>query len=146
MDHMDRVIDQLDIAAKDYPMKALAPELGKGESTLRNELTFQPGYKLGLLTALLIMKHTGNLRALDTIEGMFGRVAFDLPRADGKDPSPIMQLVGRLSVEFGEHMEVMGKALDDCEIEKPEAKECLRELNDVITACVKLKAYLQALI
>ena len=55
---MDQIIDYLDVAAKRYPIKKLAFELDKGESTLRNELTQQPGYKLGLITALNIMKKT----------------------------------------------------------------------------------------
>ena len=77
---MQHVIDLLDIAAKNYPVKALAPEIGKAESTLRNELTQQDGYKLGLLTAYQILKITKDYRALDRLERLLGRVAFSPAR------------------------------------------------------------------
>ena len=60
---MDEIIDLLDSAAKSYPMKALADDIGKAESTLRNELTEQPGYKTGLRTAIKIWDKTGDSEA-----------------------------------------------------------------------------------
>jgi hypothetical protein len=143
---MDHIIDLLDIAAKDYPMKALAPELDKGESTLRNELTQQPGYKLGLTTAILIMQKTHNLRALDEIEGKFGRVAFRLPRPESHNMHPVMQLVANLSKEFGENMSEMANAIQDGVITEREAKKCLQENEELMKACIELKAYLQQFI
>ena len=68
---MDELYDLIDSAAKRYPIKALAPEIDKAESTLRGELNRQPEHKLGLSTALLIIEKTwdsGGREALDKIE------------------------------------------------------------------------------
>jgi len=140
---MDEIIDLLDIAAKDFPIKALADEIDKAESTLRNELTRQPGYKLGLHTAVLIMKKTKDLRALDKIESFFNRVAFVLPPPQEGAMEPIMKMVASMAREFGENMEALAKTLEDGKITKHEATRCLQENKDVITACVKLQAYLE---
>lgn len=140
---MDEIIDLLDIAAKNYPIKALAVEIGKAESTLRNELTQQPGYKLGLQTALLIMKRTGDLRALDKIEEAFDRVAFRLPKAEPNDMSELMKLIAGGTREFGEHMAAMADAMEDGKITRAEAVGCLKELRDVMAELVKLRAYLK---
>ena len=145
MQEIEQVIDSLDIAAKSYPLKALAPEIGKGESTLRNELSGQPGYKLGLLTALLIMKKTGDLAALDRIERMFGRVAFVLPRPERLNPAPLMRLVANVTKEFGGQLEAFSRALDDGVMTASEARECLKELLELVEACIQLQAYLEPL-
>ena len=116
---MDQIIDLLDAASKQYPIKALAPEVGKAESTLRNELTQQEGYKLGLITTLLIMQKTGDLAALDRIEALFNRVAFVLPRSEPGNLAPLVKQVAGLSKEFGEHM-VDGIAGENIIIESSE--------------------------
>lgn len=140
---MDQLIDMLDIAAKNHPIKALASDLGKGESTLRNELTQQPGYKLGLVTAIQIIKMTDDIKPLDRIESFFGRVAFDLPKPEPGNMRPCMEFVGKLSKEFSEVIEEMATALLDGVMTGKEAKRCLNETCDLIKACVKLKAYLR---
>jgi len=143
---MDYMIDLLDAAAKEYPIKALCDDLGKAESTLRNELTQQPGYKLGLKTAVMIMKKTADLRALDCIEEMFGRVAFDIPRPKPGNMAPAMALVGRLAREFGESMQELGAAMHDGRIDTEEAHRSLKELHDVLHACLELQAHLEKII
>ena len=143
---MDGIIDLLDIAAKEYPIKALAPEMGKGESTLRNELTQQPGYKLGLMDAIQIMKKTENLRALDRIEGMFNRTAFQIPNPEYNNAVTIMKLVANLSKEFSKTIHLMANALEGSAISKTEATKCLRENKELIKACIELQAYLQKII
>jgi hypothetical protein len=140
---LDRVFDLLDASAKAYPIKALADEIGKGESTLRNELTEQPGYKLGLRTAVLILRRTGDLRPLDGIEEMLGRIAFALPRSDKTDMIPILRLAGKMMQEFGEHTQALANALVDGKITRAEAEICLKELNDVLVSCIELRAHLE---
>ena len=139
---MDRVFDLLDIAAKSYPIKALAQEIDKAESTLRNELNQQEGYKLGLKTAVLIMKKTGDLKALDGIEAMFNRVAFNLPKPDG-NVSDLMSMVADLTREFSEYMGAVAKALRNGPVTKTEARACLKELGELMSALIKLQAYLE---
>lgn len=143
---IDRLFDLLDIAAKKYPIKALAPEIDKNEKTLRAELTREGTAKLGLTTSILIMHkawHYGGRAALDLIESFFGRVAFDLPRPEPGDMRPVMRMVGSLSREFGESMTALATALDDGRVTPEEAEKCLKENQDLITACVLLKAYLE---
>lgn len=140
---MQQVFDLLDIAAKNHPLKALAPEIGKADPTLRNELNQVDGFKLGLVTTYQILKLTKDFRALDRLEHMLGRVAFVLPRADSADLAPLMQMVGDMTREFGEHMTILGVSMADGKLDKDEIKGCLKELTDVLDVSVKLKAYLE---
>jgi hypothetical protein len=143
---MQDVIDLLDVSAKSYPIKALAPEIGKAESTLRGELTQQDGYKLGLLTAFQIWKRTGDLRSLDRMEYLLGRVAFPLPTASPDNMPDLMALVGRPSKEFGDHMKEIAEAIKDGKIDKGEARKCHKELLEMMAVAAQLKAYLEQLI
>jgi len=138
---VDGILDVLDIAAKAYPMKALAPEIGKAESTLRAELTQQEGYKLGLITAINIMGKTYNLKALDIIEAHFGRVAFMVPRQEGTI-TQVMKMVASLAKEFSETMGELAAAMADGVVTETEARKCLKENEDLIKICAQLKAYL----
>lgn len=140
---MDLVIDLLDAAAKRYPIKALCDRIGKAESTLRNELTQIDNYKLGLKTAILIMRETGDLKALDRIEALFNRIAFAIPTCDKCDMIPVLRLAGKMMQEFGEHTQAMANALMDGRITRAEAEICLKELNDVLASCIELKAHLE---
>lgn len=139
---MDQVLDLLDSASKSHPIKALADELGKAESTLRNELTEQPGYKLGLRTAVLIMRKTGDLRALDRLETLFGRVAFTVPRPEST-AGPFWALEAAAVKEFGEQMEAISGALRDNRITREEARKCLKEVTETIGALARIKAHLE---
>jgi hypothetical protein len=144
----DEILDQLDMAAKRYPIKHLAPKI-KGhvtpvvaESTLRNELNQQPGYKLGLHTAIQIMHHTGDLSALDTIESYFGRVAFVLPKHNG-DPRPVMVLAATLAREFADTIRRLGEALEDGNIDAKEKAHIAQAAHALIVSCVELESYLK---
>lgn len=143
----DEIIDHLDVAAKKFPMKALATKVKghvssvRAESTLRNELNQQPGYKLGLITAIQIMEITRDLTALDAIESLFDRVAFKMPKHKDGNPSTIMMLASRLSKEFGETIEEMAAAMEDGKLTEKEKKKCLAELRDLIKVCVELEAF-----
>ena len=147
---LDEIYDLLQSAALAYPLKALVGEIttdqgsSKAESTLRGELNQQPGHKLGLVTALQIMQKTGDLRALDKIEEMFDRTAVSIPvGATGRSPlRPIMELNSDMIKEFGHNMKALGNALKDGSIDAVEAKVCLRELRELITACIRLETYL----
>lgn len=147
---MDQLIDLFDIAAKEYPIKALCDEVGKAESTLRAELNRQPGYKLGIITAIMIMKHTQDLKPLDLIEEMFNRTAFEIPDAAPRDPKPLMKMVASLSKEFSETIQALAFSMDQISeggeaIVKSEAKQCRKEVRDLIKVCIELQAYLKEL-
>lgn len=144
-EQVQKVVDALDVAAKEFPIKALAGEIFKGESTLRGELNGQPGHKLGLTTALLILARTQDLRALDRIEEVFGRVGIPLPSSTRTDPAPLMTAAGKLAREFGEHVTVLGCALMDGTVDRGEAAECLKELRDTVRAAMELQCHLEKL-
>ena len=145
---MEEIIDRLDMAAKGYPIKALAPKLktevtaAKAESTLRAELNQTHGYKLGLVTSIQIMAETGDLSALDMIEALFGRTAFDLPVVKPGDPAPFMKMVSKLSKEFSETVQEIASGLADDDLDRPETTRCISEVDDLIQAAIQFKATL----
>lgn len=144
---MEYILDLIDIAAKKYPIKKLASEIDKRPNTLRNELNQNlDDYKLGFTTAIKIMQITGDLTAIDKIEEGFNRIAFSLPDPDPKNIVKLMELVARLSKEFGETVLEMTNAMHDGAVTAKEAEKSLVELMDLIRACVDLKAYLERLI
>jgi len=144
---IDAMHDELDIAAKAYPIKALAPEIGKAESTLRNELAQQDGYKLGLLTSVNIMRKTYNYKALDIIEAHLGRVAFTVPRAErGENISTASKGMADISKEMGETMEEFSKAIADGVVSAAEAGRLKKEIDDLIKSCIQMNAFLDQVI
>jgi len=142
---VQKVFDHLDVAAKDFGCERLAERIGKAQSTLRNELAGLPGHKLGVITSLQILAWTGDLRALDRLEAVLGRVAVEFPRSTRNDPAPLMAASGRLAKEFGEHMSVLGAALMDGVIEPREARACLKELDEAVKAALAVRVHLEGL-
>ena len=146
---MDRVMELLDSAAKRKSLKVVAHEiypdnkLESAISRLGNELAERDTYKLGLRTAIKILQITGDLSALDRIEGMFNRVAFSVPEPDPESIKPIMELVSKLAKEFGENMAELAEAMADGRIKPKEARNCLKENKDLITVCLQVQAYLE---
>lgn len=146
-EYINQIYDALDVAAKRYPIKALADELpDKAESTLRNELTRQPGYKLGLVTALVVMEKTGDISALDPILKIFDRVAVPLPKQMGDmTDADWFVCAGKISARTGEVLEAMGKALADGKLNKDERRMIKNEVyaaRQVMAALwFKLKEY-----
>lgn len=132
------LIDMLDAAAKRYPIKALAGEVDKGESTLRNELTCQPGYKLGIVTSLRIMDKTRDLAPMDWIEERFDRVAVpirgDAPASDGG----LVNYVGKIAAETGDVLEALGQALLDHRITRAERAKLRKETYEAMRALATL--------
>jgi len=157
----NEILNQVKIAVMGYPMKAMADELDKAYSTLSNELDHRDTAKLGFLTALgILAKSQGagapsqsryaGIKAVDLIEAGFGRVAFELPKAIPTDPRPIMQMAAKLSKEFGEAVQELASCIDP---ESPgggrtiaeEAERCLKEIGDLVKACIELQGYFQCL-
>lgn len=144
---MQDVIDATDVAAKSYPLKALASEIGKAESTLRNELTQQEGYKLGLGTWYQILKTTQDFKPLDIFNTLLGRVSFEIPTiAISTDMPSLMQMTGDMVREFGQQMSNLGAAIADGKVDKREAGQCFRDLNTMIKHAAVLRAYLETLL
>jgi hypothetical protein len=88
------------------------------------------------------MRKTGDLRALDQIERLFGRVAFTIPRVDC-GPGPLFALEAAAIKKFGEQMEAISSAMKDDDVTHEEAKQCLKEVDDTMKALARIKAYLE---
>ena len=129
------VMTCLGIAARDYPLKALADKLEKGESTIYAELNGQQGHKLGLETAVMIMHHTNDLKALDGIEAMFNRVAYKLPDPKEGKHSQVIRNLGHVLKESGELSEKVAEALEDGVLDEAEIHTLKRETQDIMDAC-----------
>ena len=142
---MQQIYDLLDSAAKRHPIKALAAEIGKGESTLRNELTEQPGYKLGLQTALLIMSRTKNLEALDEIERRFGRVAYTLPKPQKGQLKSLMAMSADLTLRFGQNIQHLASLFAEGVVQRDDARQARDENERLLRVCLELQAYLKHL-
>lgn len=149
-EHLDTILDRLDAAAKAYPIKALAPLIrgdltpSKAESTLRNELSQQPGYKLGIITAIQIILRTGNLSALDAIEELFGRTAWVVPTIEKADPVPVMAMAAQLAREFARTIEETSDAVADGNLGDAERETIIGRLDALQIQCIRFKAMLQA--
>jgi len=150
----EEIMAQLKIAVLAYPMKAIAPEIGKEYQTLSNELGHREDFKLGFISALQILSVTqhphanqqsraAGIQALDKIEEGLGRVAFVIPRAKDTEMQPIMELVAKVSKEFGENMQELATAIQDGKITEQEARDCSKETQDLINACIRLQAFLE---
>jgi hypothetical protein len=140
---MQHFYDAIDSAAKKYGVAALAFELGKHERTLRNELTRQENYKLDLSTAVYIMLKTDDYTGLDILNGMMGRTSFVLPERHPGNAAQLLEIVGRGSKEYGEHVRAVGEALMDGVITNKEAERCLKELEDTMTVLAEMRAFLK---
>ena len=119
---VENVLNLIDGAAKSYPLKKITSIIGKPYSTLANELSNQPGYKLGLITALQIVQTSGDYRAIDEIEKGFGRVAINLPDPEYSNHG-IHQLVMMEIEAFGNLISETEKSLMDGILTKREKKD-----------------------
>ena len=143
---MQNVIDMLDAAAKKYPIKALAPMLksdvtrARAESTLRAELNQTEGYKLGLITSIMIMAKTGDVSALDEVESIFNRTAFDMPNVTPGDPAPLIDLISKLSKNFSQTIQKVAQSLSNNMLKHEETQSCIKELDDLMKVSIEFKA------
>lgn len=126
--------DFLDVAAKRYPLKALAPLVDKAESSLRNELMQQNGYKLGIVTAVQIMKLTGDFSALDWIERRFDRLAVRIPTSAPTREEDLVTYAGRIARETGDVLVNLGAALADGQMTAVEREKIKTETYEALRA------------
>lgn len=131
-ERINAIFDALDVAAKKHPIKALIDHIpDKAESTLRSELTRQPGYKLGLITAMQVMEKTGDISALCEINAVFDRVTVPLPEMldDGMD-ADWFRYAADIAARTGEVLFAMGTALADGKLSKDECKAIKKEVYE----------------
>ncbi len=147
------LIDQLKIIGHAYGMKGMANELNKPYSTLSNELRevewAKPGFRDAMSMIEIAMEDDSPEQAqmaagimLDMIAESFGRIMYEIPAVNGKNPSRVMRLTARLTKEFSDVMEGLANAVDDGVIEHHEVKNCKRDISRLIRQALELMAYL----
>lgn len=118
--------------------EAIAALLGKGYSTLMNELNGAiPGHKFGLMQLIPVMEATGSTRALDYLAGAMGAVVIRLPRPGHGHPTTERDAVAAVR-EFGELMAAVGDALDDGRITPEERQRITREGYEALQSIMAL--------
>ncbi len=154
---VDEIMDAVRAAIFEYPMKAMASDIGKQYPTLSNELGHRDDFKLGFITFLKILEATqrlgdpnnpsrlAGLRMLDKIEESVNRVAYQIPDASNEDVVPVMEMMANMSREFGESIRELATAIKDGKLSSTEAKRCAKENRELIKACVTLQGYLDRL-
>lgn len=134
---MQDIFDAVDATAKRYPIKALADDIGKAESTLRNELNRQVGYKFGLETFDLILRHTEDLSPLIKLNRRHNLTAFKTPKCTPNN-THVMEAAAKVMVETGESMRAAGETLADGKLTADERERLKKEVQDVIDAALEL--------
>ncbi|MBI5843705.1 MAG: hypothetical protein HZB23_03445 [Deltaproteobacteria bacterium] len=140
---LEDVFDALEIAAKTFGMKRLAPEVDKSYSALANELSRQPTYKLGLSTAILIMAKTGDMRPLEEINAIFNRVTVPVPGRPWGSPENLVKGLSAMALEFAQATESFARAISDGFITDGERGACIREIGELVEACLRVKTWLE---
>jgi hypothetical protein len=130
--------DFIDVSAKRYPLKSLAPLVNKAESSLRNELMQQSGYKLGITTAIEIMERTGDMSALDWIERRFDRVAVRIPTSSPTRENDLVSYAGKVARETGDVLIVLGASLADGHMTAEERTKIRDETYEALRALAAL--------
>lgn len=125
------LFELLQEAAQGYQhggLRGMAEELGKGYSTLANELNPNniERHKLGLQDAIRIMELTGDLRPLERISSRLGQVMVNIP-ADLPDQTDALKSLAEMAKESGEAITALSAALADGELTRAERKEIATE-------------------
>ena len=123
-----------------YGLAQLAEVLGKAENTLYQEVNPHPSegrsHKLGLLDFRTATKETREYKALRRLCLDCDHVATHIPQGQPDDAKCWFERLGRLSQEYGDVAKAIGKAMEDGAVDRREAKKLLKELDDLIQACI----------
>ncbi|MEW5734855.1 MAG: phage regulatory CII family protein [Thermodesulfobacteriota bacterium] len=133
---LSRIADALeavDAAAKAFGLKRLAPELDKAYSTLAAELSGQPGYKLGVSTAALIMAKTGDVKPLTLLAEMMGHALIPVSCPCTR-PESLLSAAAAVAKEFSEAAAALAHAMEAGEEREQTQALCAKELWDLVCA------------
>lgn len=79
--------------------------------------------------------------ALDILEDAVGRQVYDVPHATELEANDFI-VIQRLMKEVGEALQSLAGTLADGRVQDHEMPETIKEIDDVITECVRLKRWL----
>lgn len=121
--------------ARAYGIPALAKATGMKQGTLYNKADADPeGHNQPTLRDVIsVTQITGNMLILDSLDRMFGRVAYELPSVDVSDKA-LMELLCRVGSENGQMHQALLRGLEDGKFSMAEARLVRAEAYDVITA------------
>lgn len=112
--------------------RAVAEELGISYSMLMNACNPDlPEFHLRAGALSMFAKLTGGRLALDWLEASVGRIAIDMPEAPANLDDVQAELYATVK-EFGDMVQVSGRALMDGRIDGREAKRIERETLEMI--------------
>jgi transcriptional regulator with XRE-family HTH domain len=126
---------------KHLSQKVLAAEMGLTPKVLNHWFSGSrhiPAYVLPQLCGRL-----DDHKALDDLETAAGRVAVAVPHASELAHLQDIMVVQRLIKEVGEALESLARTLADGKVEEHELPETVRELDEVIQECIRLKHWLK---
>lgn len=135
---VEKILDLTDAAAKEHGLKRVAGATGKKYSTLAGELAEQPGYKLGMITALKIWEETKKMEALYATCSEFGYVAIPLPRIK-KSCKELYKLALQVAKEFGEAIKEFEEAINDDVLIEQEKKKIIKEIDDLLRVSMNFR-------
>jgi hypothetical protein len=90
-----------------------------------------------------LCKELRDYRTLDLLEKEAGRLAFTIPLPSETLATEDMRVVQRLVKEVGEALEHLADTLADRKVEDHELPPAIKELDDVIRECARLKHWLR---
>jgi len=115
------------------PAKTIAAECGKTYTTFMNELSGQPGFKVGVEMLLPIMNASGSDRPLEFLAGMRGGVFFKLPNAPAGLSRSEQQALKAVK-EFGDLMGEFQQRASDGDISTEDRKVIRKEGHEAVAA------------
>lgn len=139
---LQEVFDALEIAAKVYGLKAMMAHTDKAYSSLANELSRQPGYKLGLSTAAIIIAKSGDMKSLKAFNDLFGCVPVPVPERPWGSVKDLLTGASEIALEFSGVAEALASAMTDKVITAEEKKQCKKEIRELIEACLRVDQWL----
>lgn len=121
-------------------VQALADSIGVDYQALAYWLSARNNVPAFILPALC--KALENFEPMNMLERECGRMWFHVPHASEIETKDLM-VIQRLVKEVGEALEAFAKTLADGVVEDHELPDTIKQLDDVIEECARLKHWLE---
>lgn len=126
----------------------LAANMGLKVGTLYNKADADEGshHKPTLRDVVLATRATGDMRVLDALDAMFGRVAYVVSDKSHCSDIELLNLLAKLGAQNGEFHAVLFNALADGKFTQAELEQVRAEAHDVISALLALVDRLKGMV
>lgn len=131
----------------DFPGGAakLGPLVGVAPGTLCNKANPHQEHDFTLREAVRLSAVTGDMRLIDAVERLLGRVAVPVDDYQGSSDVDLLSRWADWQAELGESARTIRDALADGRIEQAELREIKRELFEDFAAALALLQRLEAI-